>query len=90
MKKRERPVGQAARRELRRRREAGNLSQTQVADRMEANRGIVGWIDGTDAGGVMLDTFVAYARALGSEGWRVLRDVEEDLFGERRLQESER
>jgi transcriptional regulator with XRE-family HTH domain len=88
MKKRERPVGQAARKELRRRREAANLSQTAIADRMGANRGIVGWIDGADGGGVMLDTFVQYARALGTEAWRVMRDVEEDLYGERRLQDT--
>jgi hypothetical protein len=30
----------------------------------------------------MLDTFVQYARALGTQGWRVLRDVEEGLYGE--------
>lgn len=88
MKKRERPVGQAARAELRKRREAGNLPQTTVAERMGSNRGIVGWIDGGDPGGVMLDTFVNYARALGTDAWRVLRDVEEEMYGERRLQEN--
>jgi transcriptional regulator with XRE-family HTH domain len=82
MANRIRPVGQATRAELARRREAVSLSQGAVAERGEVSRSVVGWIDGKAPGSVTVDTLVAYARGLGTQGWRVLRDVEEALHGE--------
>lgn len=83
MSTRKRPVvGQEARAELKRRRAAGNLSQRAVASRGGLSHGVVGWLDGGETGGVTVDNFVAYARGLGTQGWRVLRDVEERLYGE--------
>lgn len=82
MNKRDPILGAAARKELKSRRQAGNLSQRVVAAKGDVHHGVIGWSDGRDPGGLSLDTFVAYARGLGTQAWRVLRDVEESVYGE--------
>lgn len=75
-------IGQAARKELKQQRTARKLTQRGVAERGGFHHGVVGWLDGNDSGTLTLDSFVLYARGLGTQAWRVLRDVEESLFGE--------
>lgn len=83
MRKREPGIGQATRSELRRRRKASKLSQREVASRCGVAYGLISTIDvGREGGSVTVDSLVAYARGLGTQGWRVLRDVEEAAYGE--------
>lgn len=84
MSNREKPIGPATRAALTRRRTASKLSQREVAARSGVAYGLISTIDvGRDGGGsVTVDSLVSYARGLGTNGWRVLRDVEEAIYGD--------
>jgi hypothetical protein len=63
-------------------RERQGASQERVAEIGEVTRSAIAYVD-TEGRGLSLATFIGYARGLtGRAAWRVLRDVEEPMYGE--------
>ena len=76
-------VAEAARKRLREDRTRLKVPQHTVARDGGVPRGTIAYADGSDSRSLSLATFIGYARGLtGRASWRVLRDVEESLFGE--------
>lgn len=75
-------ASETAKRHLKGMREARSVPQEQVAREGELTRSAIAYVD-TEGQGLSLATFVGYARGLTRRGaWRVLRDVEESIYGE--------
>lgn len=77
-------TAETAKRHLKTMRETQGAAQERVAAAGELTRSAIAYVD-TEGHGLSLATFVGYARGLTQRGaWRVLRDVEESIYGEDR------